>query len=79
MRIIGVWSTEDNSLRKDIVSAFLALLLDPGDWRANFKWLNFSRINEMEASSLELPFSIEEVYATLCDMNGDKAPRLMVS
>ena len=50
--------------------------MDLGEWRASFEGLNFSRINELEASRLELPFLEEEVYATLYYMNGDKAPRM---
>ena len=36
--------------------------------------LSFSRITEVEAASLEEPFTEEEVKATLIEMNGDKAP-----
>ena len=36
--------------------------------------LSFSRITEVEAASLEEPFTKEEVKAALIEMNGDKAP-----
>ena len=36
--------------------------------------MNISRLNDMEASSLEIPFSVEEVSSALSDLNGDKAP-----
>ena len=71
-RINGVWF-EESSLCKDIVGAFQALLSDAGEWRANIQGLIFSRIFDMEAASLELPFSTEEVLAVLRAMNGDKA------
>ena len=73
MRINGVWS-EEISLRKDIASAFQALLSDPSEWRTNIQGLIFSRISNMGAANLELPFSTKEALATLRDMNGDKAP-----
>ena len=34
----------------------------------------FSRIDDSEASILEVPFSEEQVRTTLFDLNGDKAP-----
>ena len=77
MRINGVWCvwfTEKRTLRQNIANAFNDLLMDPGDWRANFDGLTFSKLNEMEASSLEIPFSMEEVFSTLSDLNGNKAP-----
>ena len=52
MRINGVWS-EESSLRKDIASAFQALLSKPVEWRANIQGLIFSRIFDMEAGNLE--------------------------
>ena len=73
LRINGCWSIEVRSMCKDIANAFQVLLSDLGEWGASLEGMNFSRINEMEASKLELPFSKEEVYAALCDMNGDKA------
>ena len=74
MRINGVWTDDDSSMRKDIASAFQALLSDLGDWRASIEGLSFNRINELEASSLEVPFWAEEVFHALSDLNGDKAP-----
>ena len=58
-------------MHKDIADAFQVLLSDPGEWRANFQGLNFSRISDLEATSLELHFSIEEVFATLSDFVKD--------
>ena len=56
------------------MKAFKELLGDPGGWRASPEGLNFSRLNDLEASSLEVPFTEEEVHVALADMNGDKAP-----
>ena len=35
--------------------------------------LNFSRLNDMEALRLEVPFTEDEVHVALADLNGDKA------
>ena len=58
-----------------IVNAFQNFLLDQGDWRANLVGLDFSKLDEMEAVRLEMPFTEEEVRLTLKEMNGEKAPR----
>ena len=73
MRINGVWFTEKNFVRQNIVAAFEDLLKDPRDWRANFDGLSFSRLSELDATNLEVPFSLEEVHSALSDLNGDKA------
>ena len=57
-----------------MVTAFKSLLLDPRDWKANPKGLPLSRTSELDAINLEQPFSEEEVFSTLCEMNGDKTP-----
>ena len=57
-----------------IVKAVKDLFGDPGGWRASPEGLNFSRLNDMEALSLEVPFTEDEVHGALTDLNGDKAP-----
>ena len=74
LRINGVWFTKKIALRQNIANAFKDLLTDTGDWGATFDKLTFSKLNDMEASSLEIPFSMEEVSSALSDLNGDKAP-----
>ena len=61
-------------MRQNIANAFKDLLTGTSDWRENFDILTCSRLNDMEASSLEIPFSMEEVTSALSDLNGDKAP-----
>ena len=57
------------------VKAVKDLFGDHGGWRASPEGLNFSRLNAMEAASLEVPFTEEEVHDALAELNGDKAPR----
>ena len=49
-------------------------MIDLGDWRANIEELFFSKLDEQEAASLELPFTEEEVVSALHELNGEKAP-----
>ena len=74
MRINEAWLTEEEELRQGVVEAFKTLLSDTGEWRASLDGLSFQRINEEEAARLELPYTEEEVFTTLNDLNGDKAP-----
>ena len=66
--------TEEADLRKGIVEAFKTTLSDTGEWRAILDGLTFPKIKEEEAARLELPFTMEEVFTALSDLNGDKAP-----
>ena len=75
IRIGDPWLNGKEEVNFGIVKAFKELLGDPGGWKASPEGLNFSRLNDLEASSLEVPFT-EEVHVALADMNGDKAPGL---
>ena len=61
-------------MKQGIVESFKSLLSDTGEWRANLEGLNFQRINEVEAERLETPFTVDKVFTTLSNLNGDKAP-----
>ena len=74
MKINENWVTKDADLKRGIVRAFKSLLMDTGKWRANIDGLTFQSINEDEASKLENPFTMEEVFTALSNLNGDKAP-----
>ena len=76
MRINEAWLTKEEELRKGVVEAFKTLLSNTGEWRASLDGLSFQRISEEEAARLELPFTEEEVFIALNDLNGDKAPGL---
>ena len=67
------WVIEDADLKRGIVGAFKSLLTDTGEWRANIDGLTFQSINKDEASKIENPFTIEEVFTTLSNLNRDKA------
>ena len=56
-----------------IVDAFKDILTDPRDWRANFDGLSFSKLIELEAARLKIPFPLKEVHCALRDLNGDKS------
>ena len=74
IRIGDQWLTGLEEVKLGIVKAFKELLGDPGEWRASPVGLNFSRLNDMEALSLEVPFTEDEVHVALVDLNRDKAP-----
>ena len=56
------------------MEAFKSMLSDIGEWRANLEGLNFQRINEVEVERLETPFTVDEVFIALSNLNGNKAP-----
>ena len=74
MKINENWVTEEADLKHGIARAFKSLLTDTREWRANIDGLTFQSINEDEASKLENPFTMEEVFTALSNLNGDKAP-----
>ena len=61
-------------MKQGIVGAFKTMLSDIGDWRANLDGLTFQRITKDEAARLEIPFTVDEVFIALSNLNGDKAP-----
>lgn len=73
IKINGVWMTEDQEMREGIVNAFQHLLSEEPGWRADIEGLHLNRLNSNEAEVLELPFTKEEIYSALMEMNGDKA------
>ena len=73
IKINRVWMTEDQEVREGIVNAFQHLLSEEPGWRADIEGLHLNRLNSREAEVLEMPFTEEEIYAVLMDMNDDKA------
>ena len=43
-------------------------------WKADIGGLQLDQISQQEAETLERPFTEEEIYVALMEMNGDKAP-----
>ena len=66
--------TKDSGLKHGIVDAFKSVLTDTGEWKANIDGLTFQSINEDDASKMENPFTVEEIFTMLSNLNGDKAP-----
>ena len=74
LKINWAWVNEGQDLKEGIVNAFQVLLIDPENWRAKLEGLDFTKLEEREARSLELPFIEDEVWAALDELNGEKAP-----
>ena len=73
LKIDGIWHIEGQDLQQGIVNTFQSLLVDPGDWRANAEGLTFSKLEDQEAARLEKPFTEEEFFSALHELNGEKA------
>ena len=57
-----------------MVQAFQVLLSETREWRPIVNGLSFEVLGNQDAAYLEVLFSEEEVFTTLSDLNGDKAP-----
>ena len=73
LKIDRLWHREGQDMQQGIVNAFQSLLADPRDWRANVDGLTFLKLEDQEAARLEKPFSKEEVFFILHELNGEKA------
>ncbi|RVW96497.1 LINE-1 retrotransposable element ORF2 protein [Vitis vinifera] len=74
IKVNGVNLSSLAEIKEGVCSAYQALLSDPGDWRPSINGLNFKELGEGLASSLEVMFSMEEIFAALSSFCGDKAP-----
>ena len=74
IRINGVWFTEDQEMKEEILRAFENLLTDSGGWKLDSNNLSFERIDQEEAKDLEKPFTEKEIFKALADFKGDRAP-----
>ena len=61
-------------MKEGIDNAFQVLLIHLENWTTKLEGLDFTKLDEREARSLELPFTGEEVRAALYELNGEKAP-----
>ena len=73
IKIEGRWVKEESEIYKGVVKAFQSLLTDPGGWRPNFPSVGLLDIGLEFATKIEEPFTEEEVFAALFELNGDKA------
>ena len=71
IKINGVELAEEQEVREGIVNAFQQQLLEELGWRAGIEGLHLQRLNHSEAEALEMPFTEEEIFLTLMEMNGD--------
>ncbi|RVW72046.1 Transposon TX1 uncharacterized 149 kDa protein [Vitis vinifera] len=55
------------------VKAFQHQLREDPGWRADLEGLQLKSLDLSEAEALEVPFTEEEIFSALMDMNGDKA------
>ena len=74
VRVNGNWVEDEDSIKREVAASFQCSLSDPGGWRPCLSGLNFKDLGRDAADSLEVPFTVEEVFAALSDLNGDKAP-----
>nr|CAN61071.1 hypothetical protein VITISV_006592 [Vitis vinifera] len=71
IKINGVELAEEQEVREGIVNAFQQQLLEELGWRAGIEGLHVQRLNHSEAEALEMPFTEEEIFLALMEMNGD--------
>ena len=61
-------------MKEGIDNAFQVLLTDLENRRGKLEGLDFTQLDEREVRSLEFSFIEKEVWATLDEVNGEKAP-----
>ena len=74
IKINGVELAEEQEAREGIVNAFQQQPLEEPRWRADIEGLHLQRLNHSEVEALEMPFTEEEIFLALMEMNRDKAP-----
>ncbi|RVW39533.1 Transposon TX1 uncharacterized 149 kDa protein [Vitis vinifera] len=64
----------NDEIKEGVCKAYQSLLSESGDWRPSINGLNFKKLGEGLANSLEVIFFEEEIFAALSSYWGDKAP-----
>ncbi|KAL6343049.1 hypothetical protein AAG906_017861 [Vitis piasezkii] len=73
IKVNGVNLSSLEDIKEGVCRAYQSLLSNSGDWRPSINGLNFKELGEGLASSLEVMFSEEEIFAALSSFCGDKA------
>ena len=74
IKINGTWVTEECDIKDGVVQVFNSFLFETEEWRPKCNELQVGVLGGEDAAMLEALFSKEEVFGTLLDLNGDKAP-----
>ncbi|WJZ90957.1 hypothetical protein VitviT2T_010072 [Vitis vinifera] len=74
IKVNGEWLVEEQKVREEVVNSFQQMLSEDMDWKADIGRIQMDCISRQEAESLEIPFTENEIYSALMEMNGDKAP-----
>ena len=74
IKVNGEWLLEEQTVREEIVTSFQQMLSEDMEWKADIGRIQMDHISRQEAESLEIPFTENEIYSALMEMNGDKAP-----
>ena len=74
IKINGAWVTEERDIKDGVVHAFHSLLSETDEWRPRCNGLQVRVLEGEDAALLEAPFSEEEVFGALSDLNRHKAP-----
>ena len=73
LRVIDVLLSGEDIIKEGVANAFHMVLSKVGKWRPNIDGLVFDSLASDDSQALEIPFSEEEVFATLSCLSGDKA------
>ncbi|RVW83895.1 hypothetical protein CK203_042030 [Vitis vinifera] len=65
---------KERDIKDGVVQAFHSLLSETDEWRPRCNGLQVGVLEGEATALLEAPFSEEEVFGALSDLNGDKAP-----
>ena len=75
IKIEGRWVEEESEIWKGIVDAFQSLFTYSSGWRPNFPSVSLSEIGLENSIKVEEPFTEDEIFVALFELNGNKAPR----